>query len=95
MLAQVDRVAGGTIGCSSYGAAEDFHRQISTPFRDCERQILQQFTEKFDRTGFASRDIAGIILNRWGHAYASPAPGFYFGAVRTDPFRERRSLRNA
>jgi spermidine dehydrogenase len=32
------------------------------------------------RSGFdASRDIAGIILNRWGHAYASPAPGFYFG----------------
>ena len=25
------------------------------------------------------RDIAGIILNRWGHAYTSPAPGFFFG----------------
>ena len=53
---------------------------ISTPFRDYERQIRQQFTEMFARSGFdASRDIAGIILNRWGHAYASPAPGFYFG----------------
>lgn len=53
---------------------------ISTPFREYERQIRQQFTEMFARTGFdASRDIAGIILNRWGHAYASPAPGFYFG----------------
>jgi spermidine dehydrogenase len=53
---------------------------ISTPFREYERQIRQQFTEMFARSGFdASRDIAGIILNRWGHAYASPAPGFYFG----------------
>lgn len=53
---------------------------ISTPFREYERQIRQQFTEMFARTGFdASRDIAGIILNRWGHAYCSPAPGFYFG----------------
>ena len=53
---------------------------IATPFREYERQIRQQFTDMFVRTGFdASRDIAGIILNRWGHAYASPAPGFYFG----------------
>jgi spermidine dehydrogenase len=53
---------------------------IATPFRDYERQIRQQLTEMFTRSGFdASRDIAGIILNRWGHAYASPAPGFYFG----------------
>lgn len=53
---------------------------ISTPFREYERQIRQQFMEMFARTGFdASRDIAGIILNRWGHAYCSPAPGFYFG----------------
>jgi len=53
---------------------------ISTPFRDYERQIRQQFTDMFGRSGFdASRDIAGIILNRWGHAYLSPAPGFFFG----------------
>ena len=53
---------------------------IATPFREYERQIRQQFTDMFARTGFdALRDIAGIILNRWGHAYASPAPGFYFG----------------
>ncbi|HET6177691.1 MAG TPA: FAD/NAD(P)-binding protein [Candidatus Sulfotelmatobacter sp.] len=53
---------------------------ISTPFRDYERQIRQQFTDMFARSGFdAARDIAGIILNRWGHAYLSPAPGFFFG----------------
>jgi len=53
---------------------------LSTPFREYERQIRQQFTDMFARNGFdASRDIAGIILNRWGHAYLSPAPGFFFG----------------
>jgi spermidine dehydrogenase len=53
---------------------------ISTPFRDYEGQIRQQFTDMFARSGFdANRDMAGIILNRWGHAYLSPAPGFFFG----------------
>jgi spermidine dehydrogenase len=53
---------------------------VSTPFREYERQIRRQLTDMFAQSGFdAGRDIAGIILNRWGHAYASPAPGFYFG----------------
>jgi len=53
---------------------------LSTPFRTYERQIREQFTAMFARSGFhASRDIAGIILNRWGHAYLSPQPGFFFG----------------
>lgn len=59
---------------------------ISTPFREYERQIRQQMTDMFARTGFdAARDISGIILNRWGHAYASPAPGFYFGKDGNPP----------
>lgn len=58
------------------GRAELF----STPFRDYERAIRDQFTTMFGRVGFdADRDIAGIILNRWGHAYLSPQPGFFFG----------------
>lgn len=53
---------------------------LGTPFSEYERQIRRQFTDMFARSGFdASRDIAGIILNRWGHAYLSPAPGFFFG----------------
>lgn len=53
---------------------------ISTSFADYERKIRQQFTDMFGHSGFdASRDIAGIILNRWGHAYLSPAPRFFFG----------------
>lgn len=60
----------------SRGRAELF----STPFRDYERQIREQFTMMFASAGFDARtDIAGIILNRWGHAYLSAQPGFFFG----------------
>jgi len=64
--------------------ADQGHRgrgeMLATSFRDYERQIRQQFTDMFARTGFdAGRDIAGIILNRWGHAYLNPQPGFFFG----------------
>ncbi len=53
---------------------------LSTTYRAFERQIRQQFTDMFARAGFdAKRDIAGIILNRWGHAYVNPQPGFFFG----------------
>jgi len=53
---------------------------LSTSFRDYERLIREQFTTMFGAAGFdAKRDIAGIVLNRWGHAYLSPQPGFFFG----------------
>lgn len=53
---------------------------MSTPFAEYERRIREQFTAMFAGSGFdAQRDIAGIILNRWGHAYLSPQPGFFFG----------------
>jgi spermidine dehydrogenase len=53
---------------------------ISTSFREYERRIREQFTEMFSGVGFdAKRDIVGIVLNRWGHAYLSPQPGFFFG----------------
>jgi spermidine dehydrogenase len=64
--------------------ADQGHRgraeMIRASFRDYERQIRQQFTDMFAPAGFeARRDIAGIILNRWGHAYLNPQPGFFFG----------------
>lgn len=53
---------------------------LSRPFRDYERRIREQFSATFSGTGFDSRrDIAGIILNRWGHAYLGPPQGFFFG----------------
>src|SRR6185369_14191195 len=58
------------------GRAELF----STPFREYERKIREQLTDMFGASCFdAKRDIAGIVLNRWGHAYVSPQPGFFFG----------------
>jgi spermidine dehydrogenase len=53
---------------------------LGTSFREYERRLREQFTAMFARSGFdASRDIAGIILNRSGHAYVNPQPGFFFG----------------
>jgi spermidine dehydrogenase len=53
---------------------------LATSFYDFERAVREQFTEMFARSGFdATRDIAGIIVNRWGHAYVNPQPGFFFG----------------
>jgi spermidine dehydrogenase len=53
---------------------------LSTPFADYERRLREQMTVLFGPGGFdAATDIAGIILNRWGHAYANPGPGFMFG----------------
>ena len=53
---------------------------LGTSFRDYERRLREQFTAMFDRSGFnAQRDIAAVILNRWGHAYVTPQPGFFFG----------------
>lgn len=53
---------------------------LGTSFKEYERRIREQFTRMFSGAGFnARRDIAAIILNRWGHAYLSPQPGFFFG----------------
>ncbi|MCP3732542.1 NAD(P)/FAD-dependent oxidoreductase [Sphingomonas sp. MG17] len=52
---------------------------FATTYAEFEKQIRQQLADMFGATGFDARDIAGIILNRWGHAYCSPQPGFYFG----------------
>lgn len=53
---------------------------IGTSFREYEERIRDQFDEMFAGAGFdAKHHIAGIILNRWGHAYVNPQPGFFFG----------------
>lgn len=56
------------------------YQMMTTPFSVYEKRIRDQFTMMFGKQGFdANRDIAGIILNRWGHAYLAPQPGFFFG----------------
>jgi len=53
---------------------------LSNSYAEYENQILDQMNRLFASTGFdARRDVAGIILNRWGHAYVAPTPGFFFG----------------
>jgi spermidine dehydrogenase len=53
---------------------------LGTSYRDYERQIRRQLVTLFGEAGFdPARDIGGIVLNRWGHAYVNPGPGFYFG----------------
>lgn len=68
---------GGTITeQNSRGRAE----LLSTPYRDYEARIREQLTAMFGASGFdPNRDMAGLVLNRWGHAYLSPQPGFFFG----------------
>lgn len=54
---------------------------LRTSYADYERRIVAQMQRLFQDGGFdAQRDIAGIILNRWGHAYSVPYPGFYGGS---------------
>ena len=53
---------------------------FGTSYADFELQIRRQLQLMLNSAGFdAKRDIAGIVLNRWGHAYIAPQPGFYFG----------------
>jgi spermidine dehydrogenase len=53
---------------------------LSTSYRQYERKIRGQLADMFSQSGFeARRDITGIVLNRWGHAYVNPQPGFFFG----------------
>jgi spermidine dehydrogenase len=54
---------------------------LGISFREYEQRIREQFDAMFAHAGFdASRDIAAVILNRWGHAYLNPQPGFFFGS---------------
>ena len=68
---------------------------FSTPYAGYERQIIRQLEELFAASGFkAERDIAGIVLNRWGHAYIMPEPGFFFGRNGKAPARQTASQRH-
>ncbi|MEP7344392.1 MAG: NAD(P)/FAD-dependent oxidoreductase, partial [Gemmatimonadaceae bacterium] len=52
----------------------------ATSYRDYETQIRKQMVRLFGSAGFdPKRDIAGIVLNRWGHAYVTAGPGFFYG----------------
>lgn len=62
---------------------------LSKSYAEYETEILAQMTDMFSDYGFnAQDDVAGIVLNRWGHAYISPQPGFHFGTAGKDAPRE-------
>jgi spermidine dehydrogenase len=53
---------------------------LATPYRDIEVRIRRQMLRLFGAHGFKpERDIAGIVLNRWGHARLIQPPGFFYG----------------
>ncbi len=55
---------------------------LSTSYPEFERRISAQMMKLFAASGFdPKRDVAGLILNRWGHAYSVPFPGFFGGAA--------------
>ena len=65
------------------------YKLYGTSFREYERQIRETLTRVFGSSGFdAKRDIAGIILNRWGHSIIVPVPGFMYGRNGEPPVRE-------
>lgn len=65
---------------ASAGRAELF----ATSYADYEQQIIMQMNRLFAASGFVpKRDISGIILNRWGHAFITPEPGFFFDTPST------------
>jgi spermidine dehydrogenase len=53
---------------------------FNTSYAEYERKIMAQMLRLFGDAGFKPRsDVAGVVLNRWGHAYSVPYPGFYGG----------------
>jgi spermidine dehydrogenase len=63
---------------------------FGTSFAQFELRIRRQMQEMFGDHGFdAKRDIGAIILNRWGHAFSVPQPGFYFGTDGQPAPREK------
>jgi len=64
-------------------------RLLETSYADFERLIRRHMTRLFESGGFdARRDIAGIVLNRWGHARVVQPPGFYYGTNGQPAARE-------
>ncbi|RLA41848.1 MAG: NAD(P)/FAD-dependent oxidoreductase, partial [Gammaproteobacteria bacterium] len=67
-------------GSAQEQAVRSRTKLLHTGFSTFEFEIRRLLTEMFSDYGFdAKRDVAGIVLNRWGHSYIVPEPGFYFG----------------
>lgn len=59
---------------------------LTTSYPEYERKISAQMLKLFAASGFhPEKDVAGLILNRWGHALTVPYPGFFGGASGMAP----------
>jgi spermidine dehydrogenase len=59
---------------------------LTTSYPQFERKIHAQMMKLFAASGFTpEKDVAGLILNRWGHALTVPFPGFFGGASGRAP----------
>jgi spermidine dehydrogenase len=55
-------------------------RLMNTAYAEFELLIRRQMLRLFGASGFKPRrDIAAIVLNRWGHARLIEPPGFHYG----------------
>src|SRR5262249_19686936 len=53
---------------------------LTTSYAEFELRVRRQMTRMFAASGFKpDRDIAAIVLNRWGHARLIEPPGFLYG----------------
>jgi spermidine dehydrogenase len=68
-------------GLSAKAQGEEGRKKLlGVSYAEYEAAIRNQLTTLFRDAGFnAARDIAGIVLNRWGHARVIQPPGFYYG----------------
>jgi spermidine dehydrogenase len=69
------------------------YEMLGTDYADYERRFRRHLADMFGSAGFdPKRDIAGVILNRWGHAFVNPEPGFFYpphgGKAARDVIRE-------
>ena len=62
---------------------------LGASYADYERTLITQLQRQFAPSGFDARhDVAGIILNRWGHARLVQPPGWFYGTAGRPAPRE-------
>jgi spermidine dehydrogenase len=68
-------------------------RLLNTSYADFELRVRRQMVRLFGDLGFRpDRDIAAIVLNRWGHARLIEPPGFHYGVAGAPSPLERVRL---
>lgn len=90
MMTQWIPILAGQPGDTVEQAATNSRMKLfAMPFSQIEEEVVTQFTKMFAPYGFdAKRDIAGIIANRQGHAYAIIPPNMSYPSDGSRPPRE-------